>query len=176
MRRGKLLAAALAATLATSAWLAGGDEGGDAAEPVTPSRPAGTATIRPAPPARTAARPTAASWPAPPRPRASEPWSFDAAQAAAWVPPPPPPPPRPLPAAAVVAGPPAPPAFPYRLVGRIDDDGAVHALLSGPNRTLGVRERDVIDGEWRVDTIDGSGLTLTWLPGGQSQTLNFRPS
>lgn len=178
MRRNTLLGAMLLSTLATSAWLAVQDGGGDAAEPVAPSRPGGAAG-RPVLPVRAAARPTAASWPVPPRPRASEPWPFDAAQAAAWMPPPPPPPPKPLPAAAVVAGPPpppAPPVFPYRLVGRIVDGEVVNALLSSPSRTLGVRELDVIDGQWRVDAIDGNGLTLTWLPGGQSQTLIFRPS
>jgi hypothetical protein len=37
-----------------------------------------------------------------------------------------------------------------------------------------VSARDVIDGQWRVDAVDAQTLSLTWLPGGQPQTLTLR--
>lgn len=118
------------------------------------------------------------AWPTAPRPR--PPWPR-VAGAQAWGPeavkvaaPPPitqaaeaPPPP---------AGPPAAPPFPYTLIGRVEDGPLIQALLSSPRRTLGVKAKDVIDGQWRVDAVDARGVTLTWLPGGQALTLAMRPS
>lgn len=124
----------------------------------------------------------AVAWPAPPAARGSEPWAFDAQQGQAWSAPPAPaaPPPvavaPPAPAAAAVAAAPQAPPFPYVLIGRIEEGRAVHALLSGPVQTLGVRVEDVIDGQWRVDAIDARGLAITWLPGGLRQTVLFRSS
>ena len=67
------------------------------------------------------------------------------------------------------------PAFPYTLIGRLDD-GEARALLSGPTRSFGVKAADVIDGQWRVDAIAPRGLMLTWLPGGVKKTLALAPS
>ena len=68
------------------------------------------------------------------------------------------------------------PKFPYTLIGRIDDAGQVHALLEGPQATLGVKAQDVVDGQWRIDSIGPTGLSVIWLPGGQRQLLAYRPS
>jgi len=97
---------------------------------------------------------------------------------AAWRPstPPAPPPAPPASALAEVAqAPPQAPAFPYTLIGRVDD-GEPRALLSGPLRSFGVKAADVIDGQWRVDAVHAQGLTLTWLPGGIKTNIAFTAS
>jgi hypothetical protein len=48
------------------------------------------------------------------------------------------------------------------------------ALLSSPVRSFGVRKGDVIDGQWRVEGITPSGVSLVWLPGQLPQTLVFK--
>jgi hypothetical protein len=48
--------------------------------------------------------------------------------------------------------------------------------LAGTTRTLGARAGDVIDGQWRVESVDAAGVALLWIPGGQRQTLIYRPS
>lgn len=166
---------ALLATLSAAAWLAMQDDEAGGVELARSSRADGVVPV----PARRPAAKAAPDWPRTPAMRGSEPWPFDTAQALSWVPRAPPPPPAPPPAApappAVAPAPQAPP-FPYTLIGRIEDGGIVHALLGGADRTLGVKAQDVIDGQWRVDTIGASNVSLTWLPGGQQKTLSFRPS
>jgi hypothetical protein len=180
MNRRVVMAVALLATLGATAWLSGeapDDEVGLAREP----RAGSETRSRPEPSAFRTARAPEVAWPAPPARRASEAWPFDAERAQAWVvppPPPPPPPPRPVIAAPLAAASavPQPPPFPYTLIGRIDDGSAVHALLSSPTQTLGVKALDVIDGQWRVEAVDARGVSLTWLPGGQRKTVAFRSS
>ncbi len=75
----------------------------------------------------------------------------------------------------MVAAPPQAPAFPYTLIGRLDD-GAARVLLSGRQRSFGAKATDVIDGAWRVDAVDDESVTLTWLPGGIHRTLAFPSS
>lgn len=177
MKRSAGMWAVLLATLACSAWLATQDD----EDAVALARKPGP---REAVPASSGLVVANVAWPPPPAARASESWAFDAQQALAWSAPP-----APAPAAAsqVVAAPPAPvvpvaaatphaPPFPYVLIGRIEEGRAVHALLSGPAQTLGVKVEDVIDGQWRVDAIDARGLVVTWLPGGLRQTVLLRPS
>ncbi|MCX2864105.1 hypothetical protein OOZ63_19950, partial [Paucibacter sp. PLA-PC-4] len=99
------------------------------------------------------------------------------AQLAAWGPPPPPPAPPPAPAPPPEAAPaPVAPAFPYQLIGRLEEGGVSQALLSAGNRSLNAKAGDVIDGQWRVERVGPNGLGLLWLPGQQSQTITFRPS
>jgi hypothetical protein len=49
-------------------------------------------------------------------------------------------------------------------------------LLSNRTRSFGAKVADVIDGVWRVESVDADGVTLTWLPGGISRTLVFPSS
>ncbi len=186
-RRG--LGIALAATLAATAWLMLQDEPGDAVVGAADARRIGPAAARPDrgdPRSRDdavagqRARPGAATateaWPEPPADRAAIEAPVDAV---AWSAPEPvvarvEPPPRP-PTSAAPAAERALPAFPYVLIGRLDD-GRPQALLSGPLRSLAVAAGDVIDGQWRVDAVRDDGVTLTWLPGGQQQQLGFRAS
>ncbi|MFN7726818.1 MAG: hypothetical protein ACK5QH_17310 [Rubrivivax sp.] len=90
----------------------------------------------------------------------------------------------PAPAPPVAEGPPPAPKFPYAFIGRLDDTPAdtltgttastTTVLLGGPQRSLGVRVGEVLDGQWRVDRITRSALHLTWLPGGQAVQLSLR--
>lgn len=143
---------------------------------LAPRAAAGRPVAAPALPAATSNAPLA--WPAAPRPRPPWPrvagvqaWGPAAVPAAAQAPVP-----LAAEAAPAPAGPPPAPPFPYTLIGRVEDGPLMQALLSSPRRTLGVKAKDVIDGQWRVDAVDARGVTLTWLPGGQALTLAMRPS
>jgi len=160
------LGAALAATLAATAWLA--------------TRPEDEATAAAAPARRAVA---AASAPvAAPAAEGRQPWAEPApAQLAAWQPPPPPsPPPAPPPQAAVALAPPPPvaPPAPYQMIGRlVEGEGARAvevALLAGPNQALSARPGEVLDGQWRVEQVSASGVRLTWLPGQLPQNIVFK--
>ena len=151
--------------------------------PVRPANAARRVVTRPAAGSASTAAP--AAWPDRPTRTDPSPWpTADAHALAAWSPAAPSAasatPPRfaattALPASATPPAPVAPP-FPYQLIGRFDDGGASQALLLGATQTLGVRAGDVVDGQWRVEAVDGAGVSLTWIPAGLRQTLNFRPS
>lgn len=159
------LAWALAATLGATGWLAlQGDDADDPVDAVTPLAPAAVRATRmdalPAAAPRADVAPTARdlAWPRP-SPQALAAWS---------APPPPPPPPRTAPV------PPPVPAFPYRWIGRLDDGARTTVLLASAQRSVGVREGEVLDGRWRLDRLSAQGLDLTWLPTGQSLTVPAR--
>ena len=168
------LGLALGATLAATWWAATLDT---APEPVATAQRGGAprpaeaaAPVAPPPVAAASAASAAASG------SARAPWPEPAASAlAAWMPPPPPPPP-PAPVAAPMAPPPpvAPP-FPYQLIGRLDEGGKPVALLAGPSRTVAAREGEVLDGQWRVQSVQPSGVQLVWLPAQLPQSIAFRP-
>jgi len=175
----RALYAALLLSLCATAWLAFQPDDGD-------SRTAPLAresTARPAPVgASTGAgrSPRALTpWPAPPKARDATPWPIGSGALAGWSPPPPPPAPPPVVSRVVAdATPAAPtaPAFPYQLIGRLEGDGPATALFNGPLRTLSVKAQDTIDGQWRVEAVLPTGVSLLWLPGGQKQIVAFRPS
>ena len=139
----------------------------------TPGRVAATAPAT----APTSAPASAPAWPAPARPRSD--WPATPAHAvAAWAPVATAPAalaPRPAAVASAADKPVEAPAFPYTLIGRLDD-GEARALLAGPTRSFGVKASDVIDGQWRVDAVPPRGLALTWLPGGIKKILALAPS
>lgn len=174
-RRQWVLGTALLGTLAATAWVAREPDELPAAT-VQPTRPVPPAAPRPLP-STTVAVDAAASAP-PVSGRA--PWAeVDPAQLAAWQPPPPPPlPPAPPPAPPAPPPPPVAPVPPYQMIGRVvEGEGAQAvevALLSGPNRAIGARVGDVLDGQWRVEQVTATGVQLTWLPGPLPQTLVFK--
>jgi len=193
-RRHQVLAAVLAATVAATAWLAlQPDDDTALARPAPIARNSASATPREAlstPPTRLAPRLGIASAPATAdaadaadasiTPR--DPWpAAGTAAAESWgLRPPPPPPPRVAAAPAPKAPPAEPeapraPPFPYTLIGQLDD-GRPQALLTSPLRSLAVGAGEVVDGQWRIDAVQAQSITLTWLPGGQRQTLGFKPS
>ncbi len=172
-RRGLIVAGTI--TLAVTAWVALQTED----TPLAAPRPrAGVSTREPAPRAAAPASTPADTWPDAPAAQRRESWPAAAALGvAAWSPPAPPPappaPPAPKPVVAAVQ--PQAPPFPYTLIGRLDD-GEPRALLSGPLRSFGAKAADVIDGAWRVDTVDAQGMTVTWLPAGLKRAIPFASS
>ena len=107
---------------------------------------------------------------------ALQPWPALTAQTMlAWAPPPPPPPPSPMARVQVVvpAGPPPAPAFPYRMIGRMDIDGSPHAVLSNGKDSFEVAPARVLDGNWRVEVLNDAGLQMTWIPSGQKISVGF---
>lgn len=85
-----------------------------------------------------------------------------------WVLPPPPPPPAPPP------GPPPPPSappLPFRWLGRLDDTQTVKAFLQKGEQVYTVGVGDVIDGTYRVDSLQRGQMVLMYLPLSIPQTL-----
>jgi len=165
------LGVALAVTVAATLWAA--QQGDDADAPVQATVGKGrTATVASAPgkPAAVAAA-AAVDWRAVQR----EDWAKPAdTQLAAWMPPAPPPPPQ-----APPPPPPAPPmapAFPYQLIGRLSEGDVEQALLAGPNSTLAVKAGEMIDNQWKVESIGPTGLTLVWQPAKLKQMIAFKPT
>lgn len=178
--RQHLLGGALVATLAATAWTALQPDEEAVVAPLNTRRAppprAGAASGAPAAPSQAIA-PTASPTASP---AARSVWAEPSAeQLAAWQPlPPPPPPPAPPPPPPAAPPPPVAPPLPYQMIGRlIEGEGgkAVEiAMLSSPGRSLNVRRGEVIDGQWRVDQIDSSGVRLTWLPGQLPQHIAFK--
>lgn len=179
MKRRPVLFGLLALSVGSTAWLALTDAADDAVPLARTPSDGERAQERSSRPAAPPAAAAVTRWPAPVQ-RSSEAWPVDPASFVAWQPPLPPAPPpvaRPVvPPSAEVAAPPQAPPFPLTLIGRVVDGDSVHALFAAPTRTIGVRITEVIDGQWRVEAIGDGGVTLTWLPGGQRQTIPFRSS
>lgn len=156
-----LLFGALGLSLAATAWVSQDD----APEPVAaaPRRVTATAVAQADWPA--AAASTRAEWPAPDA-QARAAWGEAAPVAAA-----PAPPPAAAPAEEAPPPPSAPP-FPYQLVGRLTD-GTTRAVLNNAQRSAVVGAGEVVDGQWRVDAVEPTGLRLTYLPLGQAQFVPF---
>ncbi len=70
------------------------------------------------------------------------------------------------------------PPVPYQMIGRVVEGAGSQAievaLLAGPNKALSVRRGDVIDGQWRVEQVSTSGVSLTWLPAKLPQNIAFK--
>ena len=84
-----------------------------------------------------------------------------------WTPPPPPPAPAPPPP------PPSAPPLPFTFIGKSLQDGVWQVYLARGDRAYLVREKEVIDGTYRVDAIKPPVLTLTYLPLDKVQQLNI---
>ena len=86
------------------------------------------------------------------------------------LPPPPPlaPPPPPAPPMVPVA-----PPFPHAWVGRYVDD-VPRAVIAGPSTTWVLKVGDVIDGQWRIDSIQERQLGVTYLPLQQSLSVTMK--
>lgn len=170
-KRQYALAAGLAVAVAATLWAAQLEDAAEAPGVALAAVPTAKPRAAPSPVASAPAAPPA--WEA----AAREPWpEASGAQLAAWMPPPPPPAPAAPPVQAQPPAAPVAPPFPYQLIGRLEEGGQHLALLTGPNRSLSAKAGDVIDGQWRVDRVEPSGLALTWLPAQQAQNISFRPS
>jgi len=88
-----------------------------------------------------------------------------------WVAPPPParpaaPPPPPAPPA-----PPTAPPLPFAFMGTFEQGDTRLLILSRGNRVLTVAAGDVLENTYKVERIEASKVTFTYLPLGTSQTL-----
>lgn len=84
-----------------------------------------------------------------------------------WTPPPPkpaPPPPPPAPSA---------PPLPFAYLGKAAGNGEWEVFLARGDQTMIVRSKTVIDGVYRVESIEPPGMTFTYLPLNQVQQLNI---
>jgi hypothetical protein len=86
-----------------------------------------------------------------------------------WNPPPPPPPPA-AEAAAVA------PTLPFAFLGKKLEGDIWEVYLNRGEQTFIVREGQTLDGIYRIDKIAPPSLALTYLPLGQSQTLQIGDS
>ncbi|MEP6502034.1 MAG: hypothetical protein ABJD97_01785 [Betaproteobacteria bacterium] len=77
--------------------------------------------------------------------------------AQSWLPPAPPP-------APVQAVDPQAPPFPYPYLGGLTDDAGRTAFFSRGDRVLAIRSGATVDGSFRVDHLDETSMTLTYLP------------
>ncbi|WP_431819972.1 hypothetical protein [Burkholderia sp. F1] len=91
--------------------------------------------------------------------------------ASSWLPPPPvdvPPPPTARPA------PPTAPPVPFTYVGELDAKAEKpQVFLSNGDQLLIVSPGDVIDGQYRVDSVSASNVVLTYLPLNQMQVVSI---
>lgn len=92
----------------------------------------------------------------------SQDWNPPPPKVTAVAAPPPPPPP-----------PPSAPPLPFTYLGKAVGEGAWEVYLARADKTYIVRNKMVIDGIYRVDTIAPPTLTLTYLPLNQVQQLNI---
>lgn len=92
--------------------------------------------------------------------------------ASSWMPPPPPPVVAP-PAPPEPVAPPTAPAVPFVYLGELDAKTArPQVFLSSGDRLLIVSPGEVVDGQYRVESISEDGVVLTYLPLGQKQVLS----
>ena len=71
------------------------------------------------------------------------------------------------------APPPAPvaPPMPYRVAGQVVHDGPPRVVLARDDRVFFVREGDVLEGGYRVESIKSDAVTLVYTPLDERQTL-----
>ena len=78
--------------------------------------------------------------------------------------------------AAAPKAPPAPPTappMPYRVAGQLVRDGVPQAVLARDDRVIFVREGEILDGGYRVESIRPDGVTLVYTALDARETLPF---
>ena len=68
---------------------------------------------------------------------------------------------------------PVAPPFPHAWVGRYVDD-VPRAVITGASTTWVLKVGDVIDGQWRIDTIQDRQLGVTYLPLQQALSVTMK--
>jgi hypothetical protein len=95
-----------------------------------------------------------------------------------WQPPPPPEAAKPQPVAAPAPvappGPTGPPALPYKFMGRMDDEsGGQMIYLARGDQAMSAQQGDVLDGTYKVLSVDADRIEFEYMPTGDKQTLNI---
>ncbi|HEV3105146.1 MAG TPA: hypothetical protein VGZ01_05610 [Trinickia sp.] len=92
--------------------------------------------------------------------------------ASSWLPPPPPVEVQPV--AEVRPAPPTAPPVPFAYVGELDSKAAKpQVFLSKADQLLIVSPGDVIDGQYRVESISEADVVLTYLPLSEKQVITI---
>jgi hypothetical protein len=68
---------------------------------------------------------------------------------------------------------PVAPPFPHAWVGRYVDD-VPRAVITGASSTWVLKVGDVIEGQWRIDTIRERQLGVTYLPLHKALSVNMK--
>ena len=89
-----------------------------------------------------------------------------------WVIAPPPPPPPPAPPPPPPPPPPSAPALPYTYMGKLEQGETHVVILNKGNRVVTVSLGDVLENTYKVESIEASKVTFTYLPLGISQSLS----
>lgn len=165
LRRWKLLGSALALSLLAAGWLNAGDK--DAAEVIEAVKPARM-------PASTAKTKTEGLQQESSvdirleklRRQESGQSVKDVFTSKTWYVPPPPSKPEPPP-------PPSAPPLPFVYLGKMVQEENPIVFMSKQDRNYAVKEGDVIDATYRVDSIKGSLMELTYIPLDMKQTMHI---
>lgn len=88
-----------------------------------------------------------------------------------WELPPPPPRPAPPPPPPPPVVPTAPP-LPFVFMGKFEQGDTQLVILNKGNRVINASQGDVLDKTYRIDRIEASKVTFTYLPLGTSQSLS----
>ncbi|TMH95048.1 MAG: hypothetical protein E6H47_01275, partial [Betaproteobacteria bacterium] len=64
------------------------------------------------------------------------------------------------------------PPMPYRIAGQVVHDGTARVVLARDDRVLTVREGEMLDDDYRVESIKADGVTLVYLPLGVREELS----
>ena len=83
-----------------------------------------------------------------------------------WTPPPPPPPPA-------VVPPPVAPPLPFTFLGKKLEGETWEVYLARGEQTFVARVGQVLEGEWRIETIAPPTLSVIYVPLGLPQTLSI---
>ncbi|MHB1085937.1 MAG: hypothetical protein ACYCZA_13995 [Thiobacillus sp.] len=84
-----------------------------------------------------------------------------------WYVPPPPPPPPPY----VAPPPPQAPALPFSYMGRWQEAGQTTYYLTSGTTPVSVQSGQILDGDWRLETVANGMLNFTYLPLKQTRSL-----
>lgn len=67
--------------------------------------------------------------------------------------------------------PPSAPNFPYIYLGQFIQDGAVTVFLAGTEGTISVKQGDVLQGQYRIESIKPPSMVVLYTPMNQKQTI-----
>ena len=68
------------------------------------------------------------------------------------------------------------PVLPFRVLGRLEDEGVTRVFLFYNDQNLVARVGDIIAGNYRVVSVDNGVMTLIYIPLGLIQTLEVGPA
>jgi hypothetical protein len=71
---------------------------------------------------------------------------------------------------------PAPPPLPYRFAGRLNQGAVTQVFLGRGDEIIPIKVGDTIDGQYRIESISESGVTLVHLPTGIRQLIEVDSS